>query len=366
MPDRLMQSAPAAHERKAANPVVAWVFLAVIGTTLSMCGGTASEAPPPNLPASSASRGASVVEASSSGSALVAPQPPTVSATAEPPGTDMDLTPLPPRATTSGKIQCETVDCDLATEICCVDAGIGRCIARSAAVGAAPCLKDSILPIGAAKIVTQERRCDESSDCGSGERCCESVEVDDGCQPSSAPRWRCAKQCRSSSGHSGEVCLRGSRCANGDCDIPGGTDEPALAGYCPATPPQLDCGGTKCTGNDVCCWNPKARAGRCAKPGSCVPQVETVQYACEHPTDCDAGYDCYNTSGSYYYETYACHQARCSSTKLFDGPYLCDTIADCPVALRAAHPSLKITAHAPDSCQPGSSDPSGVKVCHYR
>jgi hypothetical protein len=91
-----------------------------------------------------------------------------------------------------------------------------------------------------------------------------------------------------------------------------------------------------------------------------------VQYACERPSECGAGYDCYNTSGSYSFETNACHQAQCSGNKLFDGPFLCDSTADCPITLRAAGPAQQVTAHAPVSCQHRRGDPAGVKVCEYR
>jgi hypothetical protein len=257
------------------------------------------------------------------------------------------------------------VDCDLAKEICCVDAVGGRCLAKSKAVGAFPCAAGSIIPAEMVKMMTQERRCDESADCRAGERCCESTESDNTCLPISAARWHCATQCRSSKERSDEVCLRGSTCAAGACLAVAGAAESPLEGYCPAATPELACGPVKCKGNEACCWDPKAKSGRCDQPGACRPNVETAQFACERPRDCAAGYDCYNTSGSYSFEEYGCHQARCSVTKLFDGPFLCDSLADCPVILRTSGPTLQVAAHAPKSCRQSAEYPAGVKVCRY-
>ncbi|MBI5534386.1 MAG: hypothetical protein HY898_16805 [Deltaproteobacteria bacterium] len=349
------------------RPLIRAAFVIAAWAAISTCGSPTPEirnaAPPvPSAPPIERSAGSvNAPSASAAPSAAPSASPPTsasAAASAGPPA-------APLRTTTPGKIQCETVDCDLATEICCVDVTEGRCLAKSKAVGPSPCLKGTFLPAEVSKRMIQERRCDESADCRSGERCCEFAEYDDTCQPSTAARWRCATKCPSGREHSDEVCLRGSSCATGPCVVAPGVAESPLQGYCPGFTPELACGQSTCKGGDVCCWDPKAHTGRCAKPGTCNTKVETSEFACERPSDCGARFDCYNTTGMHGVEEYGCHQYRCSVNKLFAGPFLCDSAADCPVIVRHSGPTSSIKAYAPVRCRRSAEDPAGVKVCEY-
>src|SRR5690606_6616166 len=154
--------------------------------------------------------------------------------------------PLPVRSSTPGKIQCETVDCDLATEVCCYDEAKGRarCVPNT---GAAPRCAPA----------EQERTCDESSDCGAGARCCRTEDADADCS-NRRERWLCNPGgCGQTGDPTEELCLPGSACARGACRE--GTVRTSLQGLCPPDTPSMACGAKQCAAGEVCCWNSKMR-----------------------------------------------------------------------------------------------------------
>lgn len=264
------------------------------------------------------------------------------------PGASASASPVPPpkrppRSETPGKIQCETVDCDLAREICCVslETGAGRCLLRSVAPGANPC-----------GLAATERRCDEAADCGASQACCAERDCSadrSPCMPPGAEgctdRWSCkpAEQCAPMD----QVCLPGSSCAHGAC-----TD-----GTCPTLAPGFACGQTKCKSGERCCWDPKARKGTC----NCNPDGVSAGsiYDCQRPGDCGPGYGCYSSLGLSDFQHYHCGIIDQSCTRLVDAPYLCDRLRDCPPLVRGD------AVYEPKSCAHDPSDPPGVKRCVY-
>ena len=246
--------------------------------------------------------------------------------------------PLAPRATTPGKIQCETVDCDLATEVCCVSdpqqAGqglVGSCVPKPApnAEGATPWVCPT-------NTLVTERSCDEASDCSAGKRCC-TAPYDE----SNLKRESCESQC------GGERCLAGSTCGNGNvCDAKDG----ARAGECPLAikPPQ--CGKAACKLGQRCCWDGESKTGRCAE--DCAEGA--AWFECTRPEHCAQSYTCNTWPGVTQY--------RCGGSG-FQGGVLCNSVKDCPKHLSALgfHPGAPVAK----SCEPSKELPPGVKGCVY-
>ena len=252
---------------------------------------------------------------------------------------------LPIRASTPGQIQCETVDCDLATEVCCVTPGedggkVGRCAAKpEAGDRQSPCCANGNPSYCGNEGMTVERGCDEALDCGAGQRCCAwsawegDLELE-----------RCDTECFS------ERCLAGSTCVNGNgC----ATEEGAAAGECPLQVKPPKCGATTCKTGELCCWDRERSTSRCAE--SCGEEADAV-FACTAPDQC-APYDCHTYAGMSP-PTYTC------GGEGFYSRVLCKTIADCPEHLGA----LGSGPDAPKvrSCSHSRDLPAGVKGCDYQ
>ena len=263
------------------------------------------------------------------------------------------------RSTTPGKIQCETLDCDLATEVCCVDGGLGACVPRPTTADERPC--------GVGPQIEQ-RECDERADCAGEETCCRALLFRPDCS-SRVMRWSCAAACGSSGPWSDEVCLRDSTCKNGPCiaksDLVGWPNE----GFCPLDTPALACGQATCKPGEKCCWDAMAGKGSCTADGSCYPPPGGPRFfelfACERPGDCVAGFDCFTSTGLELVHEYRCGHAACSYTMAIDGPFLCSELADCPV-MRRESDGGQARVLRPLSCKHESAFPPGVKVCGYR
>jgi len=122
---------------------------------------------------------------------------------------------LPARSTSPGVIDCEDVTCDVATQTCCVEwekgpapERFGRCAARAAGCGTSEAIW---------------KTCDETPDCGTGERCCYVPAPDVG---EYAQNVCHAGRCEDPEF---ETCLAESRCKNGKkCR----TEPGASTGYC--------------------------------------------------------------------------------------------------------------------------------------
>jgi hypothetical protein len=245
---------------------------------------------------------------------------------------------LAARATTPGKIQCETVDCDLATEVCCVSDPqqggqglVGTCMLKPTpnADGTMPwvCPTNSLVT---------ERSCDEASDCSAGKRCC-TAPYDE----SNLKHESCEAQC------GGERCLAGSTCGNGNrCDAKDG----ARAGECPLAikPPQ--CGKAACKAGERCCWDAEGKTGRCAE--DCGEGASWFE--CTRPDHCAQSYSCNTWPGVSQY--------RCGGSG-FQGGILCNTLKDCPKNLSALgfHPGAPVAK----ACAASEELPPGVKACVY-
>ena len=242
---------------------------------------------------------------------------------------------LPARAATPGKVQCETVDCDLATEVCCVvressTEYVGSCVPKPppdpSGVTPWPCRTD-------ADVI--QRSCDEAADCPSGQRCCGAPY-----QESNLNSESCDTRCGE------ERCLAGSTCLNGNACV---ADAGGLAGECPRQIKPAVCAGTRCKAGEKCCWDQEAQRGACAT--SC--EGDTF-FECTGPDQCEAGHDCATWPGVVQY--------RCAGSG-FESGVLCRTLRDCPRNLSAlgvweGAPTAKRCVHTKDL-------PTGVKGCVY-
>jgi hypothetical protein len=264
-----------------------------------------------------------------------------------------------------GKVRCGALDCDVADEICCVEAGdadAGRCIGKATATASHPCGGGSA-----------ERRCDDSSDCGAGEACCRSIDCSGGRKPCLEPRcterWSCAAidQCSVSN----RRCSKGSTCPTGEC----------RDGFCPEPPLSPSCGEVTCRPGETCCWDERARKGTCearlgdacydrASEASTTTHRTFSEFSCQRPRDCGDGYACFTDSGNLFYEAFACHHVAGGCNRGFDTRFLCDDTNDCPEALflnlgPGKDGRIMIGAHRRTSCRHFDSDPPRVKSCGY-
>lgn len=248
------------------------------------------------------------------------------------------------RASTPGVVQCENIDCNAASEVCCVlptadGKYVGHCAAKpNGDVTQSPCC-DPNNPhfCGSARGVTIDRRCDEATDCGSNQRCCSF-----GAGEGDLITESCGDFCLE------ERCLPGSTCANGNrC----GADPGALAGLCPLQIKPAKCGATTCAMGEACCWDATQGKGRCS-----VDCQGGATFACTSPEQC-APYQC-NTWASLDAERYVC------GGEGFIAGVLCRTLADCPTnisALGYGPPAPRATA-----CVHAKEHPPGVKSCVYQ
>lgn len=261
-------------------------------------------------------------------------------------------TKLPPRSTTPGKIACETLDCDLASEVCCVDEGVGRCVARTGAKGEQAC---------GAKATSRD--CDEALDCRAGETCCRRLDcsgggspcVDPGSADACVTRATCAptEQCFAGD----RACLPLSICPNGPCE----------EGHCPAPRPALACGAAKCAPGQSCCWDPVTRDGTCDCDGSTagIGTRKLAVFSCESPGDCGGGYGCFSSTGIPSAPSFHCGMVATSCTRVVDGPYLCDQVADCPPLVVGDTSTGALSTLGPVGCRHDPTDPASVKRCVY-
>jgi hypothetical protein len=278
------------------------------------------EAPPPASPGAAAS-------ADMSSSAA-----PVAGAAAKPPR-------IAPRTSTPSKIACETTECDLATEVCCVvrryddDSTTGTCVPRAADRYPSPCCapRGACSPDG----VTTDRACDETADCPAGQQCghLDRGEGDLELQYCDARRPV-------------EVCLAGSTCENGnDCEA----EASATLGTCnlQIAPPR--CGSRTCKVGETCCWNVAEKRGGCAT--TCAD--DEMHLACTSPEQCDHS-DCDSYPGSPRYD--------CGGGS-FQMGVLCRTVKDCPQQLSG----LGIYPGGPTlrGCKHVGRTPPRVKECVY-
>lgn len=266
---------------------------------------------------------------------------------------------LPVRSATPGKVQCETVDCDLATELCCLDesSGKGRCVPKSPPGGAA---------CGPGE---QVRACDEGGDCGATGHCCRSQRRDDDC--AATETWSCEASCGSSGEPTDELCLPGSSCARGSCqaskDIAGWPRQ----GACPADGPPIACGATTCAPGEACCWSSKTKKGRCLKSGEdCSPDYEKNRpahlFRCRSSADCSGDQECFSSTGNMLSHEFSCGTVRCNPMIGILGPYLCKTKSDCAPSITVIASETTDATYNLTGCSQDPDYPPGIKVCKYQ
>lgn len=268
--------------------------------------------------------------------------------------------PLPVRSATPGKVQCETVDCDLATEVCCVDeaAMIGRCVPKGSAEAAA-CKPDEL-----------SRACDEAADCGANGHCCHEISRDDECLASE--RWACDPAgCSGGGDPSSELCLPGSSCTRGACRATEATEGWPREGLCPADFPPVACGSKTCAPGEACCWDSKGKKGSCVKDGEgCDPDYARGAgkklFSCRSPKDCGPNGECFASTGNAMLHEYACGTSRCNPMIGILGPYLCDKRDDCAPSITVIASETTDATYQLTGCGPDPEYPPGVKVCHYK
>jgi len=253
---------------------------------------------------------------------------------------------LPIRESTPGKVQCETVDCDLETEVCCVTpreegGSVGRCVAKPAegGDGSSPCCDPGSAAFCGNPHMTLDRRCDEAADCSGEERCCAW-----GAGEGDLEHEMCGARCASERCLAGATCLNGNRCAVEDGEV---------AGTCPLQIKPPKCGGATCGAGEMCCWEPPRGKPRCA--ASCEDGVDMV-FACTSPEQC-APHDC-NTYSGMKLPKYLCGGDG------FMGGILCQSLKDCPAQLSSlgagpGAPTVRACAHT-------ANLPPGVRECDYQ
>lgn len=245
---------------------------------------------------------------------------------------------LPARASTPAKIACETVDCDLESEVCCVvrrhdGSTTGSCAAKPAGQDSgSPCCPGREC---SAEGMTVDRRCDEAGDCPAGHRCGE-LDAGEGLleQQFCAVRWEV------------EICLAGSTCRNGNGCV---AQVGALVGRCPLQIAPPSCGAKVCKLGETCCWNVEDHRGRC----SATCDEGERPFECTSPAHCDHS-SCDASPGSLQYD--------CGGGG-HQGSVLCRTVKDCPEHLSAfgSYPGAR-TARA---CKHQEGTPPGAKACVY-
>lgn len=169
------------------------LLLWMVATSLSCEATPARDMAPPRLapqPEPVASRDAAATPTESAAEAASSEAPSAALPSAEP-----SRMPLPIVAASPGKIDCETVECDAKTELCCeLYAGPARkCVSKSD-------------PAGCATVEAMWKACDEFADCSDGEVCCYVARPD----PSVAALQVCRKG--SCNPAEPEVCLPGGKC----------------------------------------------------------------------------------------------------------------------------------------------------------
>lgn len=267
---------------------------------------------------------------------------------------------LPVRSATPGRIQCETVDCDLATEVCCLDetTGLGRC-APKAGASAAACNPEE-----------QERACDEAADCGGSAHCCRERAHGDDCL--TQERWGCSASCAPAGEPSAELCLPGSSCASGPCKAEEGVDGWPRQGLCADDGVRVACGGATCGAGEGCCFRPKTKTAKCVKDGNdCAGDYLTGDsrklFYCRSTKDCGGGaYECFSATGDPMRHVFACGEVRCNPMIGILGPYLCDSARDCAPSISLIESETTDRTYQLTGCNKDPAYPSGVKVCQYK
>lgn len=234
-------------------------------------------------------------------------------------------------STTPGAIACNTVSCDLASQMCCLNItdGVGRCLAKEGAF----CRAGDI-----------HAHCDENADCAGGQVCC--------------PYWGCSGGCppehicqQAPCDYGNEVCLPGGACRRGFRCV---TDETGMAGACQWENIGARCGGKRCSGDTpVCCWNAETKKGECV--ASSCPS-ESNRLTCSGPADC-GGSACvaYHFIGQP--ETEPDQGYVCGPLSHVVNSVLCSSMKDC-----FQHPP---TGAPPLRCAHTAELPPGVKKCVY-
>ncbi len=283
------------------------------------------------------------IPAATASAAPTAAAVPTAKATAsEAAPAAMPAAQLPIRSTTPGKIQCETVDCDVNNETCCAVQAFpspprGQCAPRG--TSAEPNPRVDCAAGNDASMVA--RTCDEAADCRPKERCCSSITQGDGSQL----KERCATSCGAYA--ESEVCLAGSTCPNGARCI---AKEAARAGYCPLRVRPVKCGAKTCTIDQACCWDQAAKTGTCVDDRGAETKCAGFVAGCAGPEDC----------GSLPCATEVSLGPKRIDCGGLGGPgsfeVACRTAADCP--------TKATTGAVPSACKSGAL-PMGLKSCAW-
>lgn len=278
---------------------------------------------------------------------------PTSAATTAPTtATTSALVSSPASGVTPGTIKCGSHDCKVGAEICCADGeDSGTCKPKGST-----CEEGSVA-----------RACDESSDCKADERCRDVTAYADTCAPTQ--KWECApKHAANGALTTGEVCVAGGTCGTGACKL---YDTSSPVGACPTETAAMSCGGTQCKQGEACCWNGKRNGGTCIPADEGCPAddpppgVPFALYTCERKSDCEPGFACYSNRGEPNMEDFRCRPERCSVTTIIDGPFLCDTAADCaPTVERTS--GMPSTPYKLVGCKAEAGRPAGVKTCQYQ
>jgi len=315
-----------------AAATAAWVAAACAGVPSASHEAPIGSPPPPS-PAGEAARAPTATAAT----------PPAASASGLPAESTMaaPIARLPARKSTPGKIACETLDCDLASEVCCVvrkldETTTGRCVPRPLTPGGfSPCCSPA--PVYCANGgMTVDRRCDEAEDCPAGQQC---GELDAG--EGDLAQQYCKR------GWPVEVCLPGSTCMNGNaCE----SDAAATLGRCNLQIAPPTCGNQTCKVGEACCWSVDDKRGACAV--TCAEG--DLRLACTSAEQCDHS-DCDTYPGSGTYE--------CGGGS-FQMGVLCRTVMDCPKQLSG----LGVYPGGPtiQGCKHRDGLPPNVKECIYR
>ena len=261
--------------------------------------------------------------------ASAAPRPsaalpsPTPSATAAP-------TTAPKVKKAPGTIACGGSTCTVGKEACCEQEGTAPTCRPIPPDNKYACSNDATIYY-----------CDETADCGSGQRCCRTWGCTGGCPTMYA--------CESGACDWGmnEICGSGATCSEGFvCN----DEAPASCKLDPLPTPK--CGKATCAAGQSCCWNEKTKKGACRE--SCPESDEVFAFACTSPKQC-GGHPCGSwrlfgdpTPGVRFWCT---AEAQLTGNH---GRVICETIADCP----------KIMGMDPTGCKGPAAMP-GLRECFY-
>ncbi len=124
-----------------------------------------------------------------------------------------------------------------------------------------------------------------------------------------------------------------------------------------------------CALGEGCCWDPAHKTGSCVKDsascqGASATTAATTRslYWCLSGADCGAGFECFNTTGSAYYQEYSCGHSPCHPLSAVLGPRLCKTQAECPQMVYAGQEAAPFEL---TGCEALEGQLPGTKSCTY-